>query len=102
MGLGSRKWSLSVSKPRRYFVIKLMPRDIRGDAWTLETPSQDYAESFLVDSIIAYSPEYARKILASVGANEKAFKERVRLKPQFEAQVRAELSRSRQSRGMRD
>jgi hypothetical protein len=103
MGLGTRKCSLRVSKPHRYLVIELMPPNIRGaHAWTLETRSQDYVESFLVDSIIGYSPEYARKILAPVGAGEKAFKEQVRLKPQFEAQVRAELSRARQSRRMRN
>ena len=80
-----------------------MPPSIRGGrAWALETPSQDYAESFLADCIVGYSPEYGRKIVASVTAGEKSLKEQVRLKPKFEAQVRAELSRLRSSRRMRD
>jgi hypothetical protein len=103
MGLASRQWSLSVSKPHRYFVIALMPPSIRGGrAWTLETPSQDYAESFLADCIVGYSPEHARTIVASVRAGEKSFNEQVRMNPKFEAQVRAELSRLRSSRRMRD
>jgi len=71
-----------------------MPPGIRGGhAWTLETPSQDYAVSFLADCIVGYFPEHARNIVVSVRAGEKSFEEQVRMKPKFEAQVRAELSR---------